>query len=118
MTYFQSGSETLVWNSPRGGYVDFAKRRIIGQFNVQYGQQSGNYYSLFMKNAPVYDLDSEAQIGIVPPAGLLPGGTLVPYSESQALYSAFNTLLLLDLSDGASLADRENRSRVKRAFGN
>jgi hypothetical protein len=95
VTYFQSGSETLVWSSPRGGYVDFAKRRIIGEFNQQVGQP-GSTYS-YVSSLPIYDLDSEAQLAIVPAAGLLPSGSFVPYSESQALFNVSNTLLLLDL---------------------
>jgi hypothetical protein len=96
VTYFQSGSETLVWNSPRSGYVDFAKRKIIGELYVQIGQGGFGFYS-FGLTLPIYDWDSEAQIGMVPQAGLLPAGNLVPYSESQALLSASNMLLVVGL---------------------
>lgn len=95
VTYFQSGSEILVWNSPRSGYVDFADRRIIGQLFVQSGQPGFSFS--YGAALPIYDLDSEAQIGIVPQAGLLPGGSFVPYSESQALWSSSNMLLLVYL---------------------
>jgi len=93
VTYFQSGSHTLVWNSPRSGYVDLVKRQIIGQIGMQGGEPYDYFYSLVL---PVYDLDTEAQIGLIPAAGSLPSGTFVPYSESQALFSTSNLLLLLN----------------------
>jgi hypothetical protein len=93
VTYFQSGSRTLVWNSPRSGYVDLVKRQIIGQIGMQGGEPYDYFYSLVL---PVYDLDTEAQIGLIPAAGSLPSGTFVLYSESQALFSTSNLLLLLN----------------------
>lgn len=82
VVYFQSGSDTLVWNSPRGGYVDFSRRRIIAQAGSK---------------VATYDLDSEALVGTVPESGTLPFGVLFPYGGSQALLSISNMLLLIDL---------------------
>ena len=95
VSYFQSGPETLVWSSPRGGYVDFAERRIIAQVSSA-PSQPGAVYN-YTSRLPIYDLDSEAQTGIVPAAGSLPFGSFVPYSESRALWSASTMLLLVDL---------------------
>lgn len=117
VTYFQSGSETLLWNSPRGGYVDLVNRRIIAPLFVAVGPPTNSFTS-GGDDLLVFDLDSEAQIGIIPQAGLLPGGNVVPYTASQALWSASNILLLVDLSDAASLTNVENRTRVKRALRN
>jgi hypothetical protein len=60
---------------------------------MQGGEPYDYFYSLVL---PVYDLDTEAQIGLIPAAGSLPSGTFVPYSESQALFSTSNLLLLLN----------------------
>jgi hypothetical protein len=96
VSYFQSGLETLVSSSPRGGYVDFTERRIIASQIASGQNQFGGFYPAAYI-LPVYDLDSEAQTAIVPAAGSLPPGTFAPYSESQALWSAANMLLIVDL---------------------
>jgi hypothetical protein len=91
VTYFQSGSEIVVWNSPRSGYVDFSHRRIVA---TSTRQASSNVYYL---NLSVYDLDSELQTGFVPQSGSLPNATLVPYSGSQVLLGASSMVILVDL---------------------
>jgi hypothetical protein len=95
VSYFQSGLETVVWSSPRSGYVDFTDRRIIAHNSTFVNLPGGitNYTS----RLSIYDLDSEAQTDIVPAAGSLPLGTFVSYTESQALWSAGNMLLIVDL---------------------
>jgi hypothetical protein len=96
VSYFQSGLETLVWSSPRTGYVDFAKRRILSPQIASSQTQSGLYYTYSYRVA-VYDLDSETQTAIVPSAGYLPAGSFAPYSESQGLWNAQNMLLIVSL---------------------
>ena len=75
--------------------MDFAKRRIIAT-QIASAQNSGGSLTINYR-LPVYDLDSEAQSAIVPAAGFLPFGTFVPYGDSQALWSAANMLLIVDL---------------------
>lgn len=82
VVYFQSGSDTVVWSSPRGGYVDLSGRRIV---------------AFSASKIITYDLDSEAVIGTVPQAGSFPTGRVVPYNGSQTLVALSNMLLLIDL---------------------
>jgi hypothetical protein len=101
VTYFQSGPDTRVWTSPRAGYVDLANRRIIGGITTQLSQLGNPYppgypYN-YVSTLPIYNLDSEAQTGIIPASGFLPPGDFAPYSGSQALWSTSSQLLLLDL---------------------
>jgi len=92
VTYFQSGSHTLVWSSPRGGYVDLANRRIFALSSIPVGNTGTSYATL-----GIFNMDSETLAGIVPPSGSLPQGNLVLYTKSQALFGSFTTLLLLNL---------------------
>jgi hypothetical protein len=74
-TYFQSGARTLVWQSPRSGFLDLRSRRIFSF--------SGDYRSGYLA---VYDLDTEEQMAVVPRSG-----------TSQLLWTNSEFLLLLDL---------------------
>jgi hypothetical protein len=95
VTYFQSGSETLVWNAPyTGALVDLINRRMIVTIGRQTGTSPGIYYSTL----EVYNLDTEAPIAVVPAAGGLPSGTLAAYSSSQVLIGNAGTVVLVDFS--------------------
>ena len=117
--YFQSGLETLVWSSPRG-YVDFAERRLIEAIFTLLNQTEG--FNNYAYKLAIYGLDSEAQTEMVPAAGLLPAGTFIPYTESQALWSATNMLVIVDLpstpmSQGRSVVRIQRSNPAEAAVG-
>jgi hypothetical protein len=94
VTYFQSGSEAVIWTSPfPGSLIDFTGRRILQLVNRSGGVNSNIFYSLLY----VYGLDTEALLSVVPPAGGFPAGTLAAYSSSQVVIGNTAAIVLVDL---------------------